>query len=39
MIKREQVSEKISVIPNRWVQEPKSDEIDLRELMLMLWRD
>lgn len=30
---------KIPDIPNQWVQDPRSDEIDLRELMLVLWRD
>ncbi|HHQ4711012.1 MULTISPECIES: LPS O-antigen chain length determinant protein WzzB [Aeromonas] len=32
------MSEKTPVIPNQWVQAPASDEIDLRELMLVLWR-
>ncbi|MFM5361277.1 LPS O-antigen chain length determinant protein WzzB [Aeromonas veronii] len=32
------MSEKIPVIPNQWVQAPASDEIDLRELVLVLWR-
>ncbi len=32
------MSEKTPVIPNQWVQVPASDEIDLRELILMLWR-
>ena len=34
----EKMSEKTPVIPNQWVQAPASDEIDLRELMLVLWR-
>ncbi|BEE04085.1 O-antigen chain length regulator [Aeromonas veronii] len=32
------MSEKTQVIPNQWVQAPVSDEIDLRELVLELWR-
>ncbi|MGL5452243.1 MAG: LPS O-antigen chain length determinant protein WzzB [Aeromonas sp.] len=34
------MSEKTPVIPNQWVQAaaPASDEIDLRELLLVLWR-
>jgi len=32
------MSEKTPVIPNQWVQAPASDEIDLRELILVLWR-
>lgn len=32
------MSEKTPVIPNQWVQAPASDEIDLRELVLVLWR-
>jgi LPS O-antigen subunit length determinant protein (WzzB/FepE family) len=32
------MSEKTPVIPNPWVQAPASDAIDLRELMLVLWR-
>lgn len=32
------MSEKTPVIPNQWVQAPVSDEIDLRELVLELWR-
>lgn len=32
------MSEKTQVIPNQWVQVPASDEIDLRELVLVLWR-
>ncbi|WP_421323000.1 LPS O-antigen chain length determinant protein WzzB [Aeromonas veronii] len=32
------MSEKTPVIPNLWVQAPASDEIDLRELVLELWR-
>ncbi|MFQ1640837.1 Wzz/FepE/Etk N-terminal domain-containing protein [Aeromonas veronii] len=32
------MSEKTPVIPNQWAQAKASDEIDLRELMLMLWR-
>ncbi|WP_438402180.1 LPS O-antigen chain length determinant protein WzzB [Aeromonas veronii] len=32
------MSEKTPVIPNQWVQAPTSDEIDLRELVLVLWR-
>ncbi len=32
------MSEKTPVIPNQWVQAPASDESDLRELMLVLWR-
>lgn len=32
------MSEKTPVIPNQWVQAPASDEIGLRELMLVLWR-
>ncbi|WP_033136605.1 LPS O-antigen chain length determinant protein WzzB [Aeromonas finlandensis] len=32
------MSEKTPVIPNQWVQAPASDEIDLRELVLELWR-
>ena len=32
------MSEKIPVIPNQWVQATASDEIDLRELVLVLWR-
>lgn len=32
------MSEKTPVIPNQWVQAPVSEEIDLRELVLVLWR-
>ncbi|MBX9564213.1 O-antigen chain length regulator [Aeromonas hydrophila] len=32
------MNEKTPVIPNQWVQAPVSDEIDLRELVLVLWR-
>ncbi|WP_337074566.1 LPS O-antigen chain length determinant protein WzzB [Aeromonas veronii] len=32
------MNKKTPVIPNQWVQAPASDEIDLRELMLVLWR-
>ncbi|WP_323968203.1 LPS O-antigen chain length determinant protein WzzB [Aeromonas veronii] len=32
------MNEKIPVIPNQLVQVPTSDEIDLRELLLVLWR-
>ncbi len=32
------MSKKTSVIPESWVQVPTSDEIDLRELVLVLWR-
>ncbi|WP_421247258.1 LPS O-antigen chain length determinant protein WzzB [Aeromonas jandaei] len=32
------MSKKSSVIPEPWVQVPTSDEIDLRELVLVLWR-
>ena len=32
------MSEKTPVITNKSVQAPASDEIDLRELMLVLWR-
>lgn len=32
------MSEKTPTIPNQWVQAPASDEIDLRELVLVLWR-
>lgn len=32
------MSEKTPVIPNQWVQASASDEIDLRELILVLWR-
>lgn len=32
------MSKKTSVIPEPWVQVPTSDEIDLRELVLVLWR-
>lgn len=32
------MSEKIPVISNQWVQAQSSDEIDLRELILVLWR-
>lgn len=32
------MNEKNYVIPNQWVQAPVSDEIDLRELILVLWR-
>ncbi|MBA2081045.1 LPS O-antigen chain length determinant protein WzzB [Aeromonas veronii] len=32
------MSEKTPVIPNQWVQVPTSDEIDLRKLLLVLWR-
>lgn len=32
------MSEKTPAIPNQWVQAPASDEIDLRELVLVLWR-
>lgn len=32
------MSEKTPVIPNQWVQAQASDEIELRELMLVLWR-
>ncbi|MGL5146468.1 MAG: Wzz/FepE/Etk N-terminal domain-containing protein, partial [Plesiomonas shigelloides] len=31
------MSEKTPVIPSQWVQGPVSDEIDLRELVLVLW--
>lgn len=32
------MDKKTPVIPNQWVQESGLDEIDLRELMLVLWR-
>lgn len=32
------MSEKTPAIPNPWVQAQASDEIDLRELVLVLWR-
>jgi len=32
------MSKKTPVIPEPWVQAPTSDEIDLRELVLVLWR-
>ncbi|MBW3782358.1 O-antigen chain length regulator [Aeromonas veronii] len=32
------MSEKTPVIPSQWTQAPASDEIDLRELLLVLWR-
>lgn len=32
------MNEKKPVIPNQWVQGTASDEIDLRELVLVLWR-
>ncbi|EPC3542546.1 LPS O-antigen chain length determinant protein WzzB [Aeromonas hydrophila] len=32
------MNEKTPVIPNQWVQEPRSEEIDLRELIVVLWR-
>lgn len=32
------MSEKTPVIPNQWVHVQASDELDLRELMLVLWR-
>lgn len=32
------MNKKTPVIPNQWVQESGLDEIDLRELMLVLWR-
>ncbi|HHO0761226.1 TPA: Wzz/FepE/Etk N-terminal domain-containing protein, partial [Aeromonas hydrophila] len=32
------MNEKTPVIPNQWVQEPRPEEIDLRELILALWR-
>ncbi|MFM5528847.1 LPS O-antigen chain length determinant protein WzzB [Aeromonas veronii] len=32
------MSKKTPVIPEPWVQVPTSDEIDLRELVLVLWR-
>ena len=32
------MSEKTPIIPNQWVQSSTSDEIDLRELVLVLWR-
>lgn len=32
------MSEKTPVIPNQWAQAAASDEIDLRELVLVLWR-
>ena len=32
------MSAKTPAIPNPWVQAPASDEIDLRELVLVLWR-
>lgn len=38
IMKREEMSEKTPTIPNQWVQAPASDEIDLRELVLVLWR-
>ncbi|MFQ1832923.1 LPS O-antigen chain length determinant protein WzzB [Aeromonas veronii] len=31
------MSKKTPVIPNQWVQNPVSDEVDLRELVLVLW--
>ncbi|MBL0666721.1 hypothetical protein JD488_08370 [Aeromonas jandaei] len=32
------MSKKTPAIPNQWVQTPESNEIDLRELVLVLWR-
>ncbi|WP_139459891.1 LPS O-antigen chain length determinant protein WzzB [Aeromonas veronii] len=32
------MSEKMPAIPNQWVKAPTSDETDLRELMMVLWR-
>lgn len=32
------MSEKTPPITNQWAQAPESDEIDLRELVLVLWR-
>ncbi|WP_421205076.1 LPS O-antigen chain length determinant protein WzzB [Aeromonas enteropelogenes] len=32
------MNKKTSVIPNQWMQASTSDEIDLRELILLLWR-
>ncbi|MGL5471735.1 MAG: LPS O-antigen chain length determinant protein WzzB [Shewanella sp.] len=32
------MSENTPAIPNQWAQAPASDEIDLRELVLVLWR-
>lgn len=32
------MNKKTPVIPNQWAQEPRSEEIDLRELILVLWR-
>ncbi|MFQ1844838.1 LPS O-antigen chain length determinant protein WzzB [Aeromonas veronii] len=32
------MNEKTPVIPNQWAQAAASDEIDLRELVLVLWR-
>lgn len=32
------MSEKTPVIPNQWVEAPASDEIDLRDLLLVLWQ-
>ncbi|MGQ4655819.1 Wzz/FepE/Etk N-terminal domain-containing protein [Aeromonas enteropelogenes] len=32
------MNKKTSVIPNQWMQASTSDEIDLRELILVLWR-
>lgn len=32
------MNKKTPVIPNQWIKAPASDEIDLRELMLVLWR-
>lgn len=37
IMKREEMSEKTPVIPESWGQVPASDEIDLRELVLVLW--
>jgi LPS O-antigen subunit length determinant protein (WzzB/FepE family) len=37
-MKREEMSENTPAIPNQWVQATASDEIDLRELVLVLWR-
>lgn len=31
------MSKKTPVIPDQWVQNPVSDEVDLRELVLVLW--
>ncbi|MGN5145036.1 Wzz/FepE/Etk N-terminal domain-containing protein [Aeromonas veronii] len=32
------MSEKTPAITNQWAQASESDEIDLRELVLVLWR-